>query len=444
MLTTFKKFQREACLFSSNDIILLAVSGGVDSMVMAHLFKSATFKFAIAHCNFQLRGKDSDEEASLVKQLALDWKVPFHSIRFDTIKEGKKQKKSIELIARELRYNWFEALSTAFNYKYIATAHHLNDSIETVIYNLTKGTGIRGLHGIPIKNKKIIRPLSFATRREIEAYAKDNNILYREDASNFLLEHNRNRIRQEVIPSLKIINPALEQTFSNTLFYLKEAELLFNWAIAEKKKNLVKIIGEGLKISIVDLMNEAAKATILFEIINDFGFNSHQVPQIISAINHVGAKFYSKTHQLLIDRQFLILIKLEETIAVFEEIKDLNQQVSVYGYNIHFERLPHIPTNLNQGSDTAIIDANKVKWPLIIRNWKKGDRFQPLGMKGKSKKVKDYLRDQKISRLDKEKVLLLESDGKMIWLINYRQDERFKVGKNTKETIMIHFRLKKH
>ena len=239
MLEDFQRFIQQEQLFLSEEKILLAVSGGMDSMVMAHLFREAGFRFGIAHCNFQLRGEASDADAALVKSVAAQWQIPFHTICFDTEIEAANQKKSTQLFARELRYTWFERILQEFDYQYIATAHHLNDSLETVLYNLAKGGGIRALHGIPIRQGNIIRPLSFASRKLIEEYARAHQIPYREDASNQSDKYSRNLLRHQVVPVLKTINPSLEGTFENSLSAIREAEYLFDWAIAAFREKLL-------------------------------------------------------------------------------------------------------------------------------------------------------------------------------------------------------------
>lgn len=432
MLNRFKEFIKKEELFTQKDKILLAVSGGADSMVMAHLFQEIKANFGIAHCNFQLRGKESDGDEILVKELADKWKVPFHTIRFETIEEGKKQKKSTELIARELRYNWFNELIEKNDYQYIATAHHLNDSLETVLYNLIKGTGIRGLHGIPIKNEKVIRPLSFTTRHEVLNYAKVAAVPFREDTSNLSTKHNRNLIRLNVIPQLKKVNPSLEPTFEKTLNQLKETEQLFNWAIEEHKKKLVQQEGDLLKIDKKELAEIPTKKTVLFEFIQEFGFNSDQVEQILVSMNTVGAQFYSKTHQLLVERNFLIIKVSEQMDPVYIEITEYPAEITLPNNRLVFERLTRFTSNYNLGKETVLVDIDSVKFPIIVRNWKEGDRFQPIGMKGQSKKVKDYLRDEKVTRFEKEEVIIVESDGKIVWVVGHRMDNRFKLDLDSK------------
>ncbi len=438
MLTAFKDYIQDTQLFAATDKILLAVSGGVDSMVMAYLFKAAGYDFGIAHCNFQLRGAASDGDEKMVKELAEEWGIPYHTIQFETIKESEKQHKSVELIARELRYKWFGELLQMYDYQFVATAHHLNDSLETLLYNLAKGTGIRGLHGIPMKNGKIIRPLSFASRSEILTYTELEKIPYREDVSNESLEHNRNLIRHQVIPPLKTINPSLEQTFAKTLKQLQETEVLFLWAVDVHKKEMVTEEEEMIKIDIAKLKQAIANATILYEIIKDYGFNTDHVDQIFRAIDNVGAQFYSKMYHILVERKSILIKRKSRYSTVWRKVEMLPQTIDLPKGQLIATVLKEKPTQLNLGESITLLDLDKIKLPLIIRNWQDGDRFQPLGMNGKSKKVKDYLRDKKVSLFDKATVLVAESDGAIVWVIGYRADERFKVNANTKSVLQLH------
>ncbi|MFK7979581.1 MAG: tRNA lysidine(34) synthetase TilS [Saprospiraceae bacterium] len=438
MLVAFKDYIQDTQLFSPTNKILLAVSGGLDSMVMAHLFKQAGFNFAIAHCNFQLRGEASDGDEKMVEKLAKDWEVPFHTIRFETIKESEKQHKSVELIGRELRYQWFGELLQMYDYQFVATAHHLNDSLETLLYNLAKGTGIRGLHGIPLKNGQVIRPLSYASRFDIERYANSENIVYREDASNESLEHNRNLIRHQVIPPLKKINPSLENTFAKTLKQLQETETLFLWAVAAHKKDILTEEEGLIKIAIAGLNKVPAKSTILYEIIKDYGFNTDHVDQIFRAIDNVGAQFYSKMYHILIERKSIIIKRKGRYTTVWRKIEMLPEKIDLPKGQLIATILKEKPKQLNLGKAITLLDLDKIKLPLIIRNWKDGDRFQPLGMNGKSKKITHYLRDNKVSLFEKSTVLVIESAGEIIWVMNYRADERFKVTAETTRVLQLH------
>ena len=361
MLSAFKNYLQDTQLFATEDKILLAVSGGVDSMVMAHLFRQAEFNFGIAHCNFQLRGAASDGDEEMVKKLAKEWDIPFHTIQFDTLKESEKQHKSVELIARELRYKWFGELLQMFDYQFVATAHHLNDSLETLLYNLAKGTGIRGLHGIPLKNGQVIRPLSFASREEIEKYATLEDVVYREDASNQSLAHNRNLIRHQVIPPLKSINPSLEQTFAKTLKQLQETEALFLWAVETHKKGILSEEEGRLKVEITGLNSAPAKSTILYEIIKDYGFNSDHVDQIFRAIDNVGAQFYSKMYHIFIERNAIIIKRKSRFTTVWQKVEMLPEKIDLPKGQLMATILKEKPKQLNLGEAITLLDFGKIR-----------------------------------------------------------------------------------
>jgi len=440
MEKAFIQFIKDEELFSSSDPILLAISGGVDSMVLLDLFRKFKFRFGVAHCNFQLRGEDSDQDARFVKDRCAQLGIPFYFRKFDTIQASENRKKSIEMTARELRYEWFAELLDTLDYKYLATAHHLNDSLETLIYNLVKGTGIRGLHGIPVKNGTIIRPLSFASRAQIEEYASGFGITFREDATNNDISPRRNLIRHKVIPHLREINPSLERTFLRTLKNIRETEILFDHAVDQQRKKLLLREGEQVKIAINLLQKQPAKATLLYELICDQGFNADHVDQIFNSINTVGARFYSGTHLILVERKYLLIQPKTSSQKFYREFMRFPNQIKINENRILFiEELPYVPANKDQGKNVALIDAGKLDFPLIIRTWKEGDRFQPIGMEGKHKKIKAFLRDEKVNLLEKEKVLVLESAGRIVWVIGHRQDERFKLDEQSGQTLRIHW-----
>lgn len=305
MLDRLKSFVETHQLFQAEDRVLLAVSGGADSVVLAHLFSNAGFGFAIAHCNFQLRGEASDGDEAFVKKLANDLSCPFFSTRFDTQKVMAERGQSMQIVARELRYEWLEEIRLQNDYQYIATAHHLNDSIETALYNFTKGTGIRGLHGIPHKNGAIIRPLLFATREEIEAYLATQGLTHREDQSNRERKYSRNQIRLDVIPLLKEINPGLEKTMQQNFRNLRETQWLFEFAAAQFHEKLVREIADGLAIQVLPLRQHPAGLTLLHEWLSPYGFTTDQLESALFENTQTGAIFYSKTHRLLVDRDQL-------------------------------------------------------------------------------------------------------------------------------------------
>lgn len=444
MPTSFLNFITTKSLFKKKDKVLLAVSGGIDSMVMVALFHHAGFNFGIAHCNFQLRGADAEEDEALVAARAQELGVPFHKIRFDTENAAKFYKSSIQLVARDLRYQWLEDIRATHAYHAIATAHHLNDSLETVLYNLSKGCGIRGLHGIPAKNGYIIRPLLGMTRTTIEEYAKKHTISFREDATNKTIKYNRNLIRHTVIPQLEKINPALLNTFARTLQQLQDSEVLFQEAIEQYKQKAVIFKAPYIHIDLSTIEIHPAKTTILFELVSPFGFNTTHIEQLLAEQTQVGAICASEKYELLkAGKEWIIRLKKSKK-ENFELVKKNTRKVLSKNAVFSFELSNTFPPAFPPSKKIAYLDAQLLSYPLTIRRWQAGDRFQPIGMRGKHKKVQDLLSDLKLHRFEKEEVLVLESQGKIAWVIGYRLDERFKLTANTQQFLEITYSKKNH
>ena len=423
MLSSFKAFIKNKLLFQSTDKVLLAVSGGIDSMVMVDLFEKAAFQFGIAHCNFQLRGDASDKDEQLVREVAHQLDVPFFNIKFDTTSAAEHYQSSIQMVARELRYQWLEDIRATNDFQYIATAHHLNDSLETVLYNFSKGCGIRGLHGIPVQQGAIIRPLLFATRIDILHYTRQERIGFREDVSNASTKYSRNKLRHEVIPKLEVINPSLIDTFKRTLEQLQEAEILFDEIIDTYKKDLVEERNGLTYINTTPILSHSAKATIFYEILSPYGFNATHIRQLLSDQTRIGAIVSSEQYELLKDRNYFVL-RLKNTLQENIKLVKINTtKVIIKNQEISFQYDLPVPTNLHTPPTQVYINSQKIMFPLTIRKWKAGDRFQPLGMQGKTKKLQDYFSDLKLNRFEKEEVLILESKGKIVWVIGHRMDE---------------------
>lgn len=434
MLNDFLAFIERNNLFISKDRIILAVSGGVDSVVMAKLFNGSAYDFAIAHCNFKLRGSDSDKDEEFVNKLAENMGVPFFSQQFDTKKYASSHNLSTQVAARELRYQWFSKLMEAEGYQYVATAHHRNDSLETVLYNLTKGTGIHGITGVPIKNDQIIRPLLFTDRESIEAYARENKIKWREDISNQSNDYHRNLIRNEVVPILKKINPGLEKTFEHTLARLQGVEEVLHAAVDAFKSKHVKEVNGDVFYTVEGL--EHASIALIDELFKSYGFTFSQIEDLKKALKSTGKLFYAGGMQLLVDRQFVILSKRNQNETVSEQLIEQGQTLfenDALKLSIANELMP---ISFEKGVEK--FDAAKLNYPLKVRKWKEGDYFYPLGMKGK-KKLSDFMIDNKIPLNLKERVYVLESDKKIVWVIGYRVDDRFKVTPDTKQ--VVSFRL---
>ncbi len=439
MIDDFKLFLRDQIACKSSDPILLAISGGIDSVVLAHLLYKSDFNFGLAHCNFQLRGEAADQDESFVQQLAQSMEVPFFSIAFDTDIIAAQRKQSIQVVARDLRYEWLEKIRLTEGYSFIATAHHINDSIETILYNFAKGSGIRGLSGIPIKNGKVIRPLLFTNKKDILAFAKTEKISFREDASNASDKYTRNRIRHHIVPELEKINPSLDTTIQQSVQHLKDTASLLDWAIEKIKKDLMQSHQDQHRIDLKKLSQYPANNTILYELLHPFGFNGDQVLQLQKEQStNSGRQFYSADYRLLIDRDQLMI----QPIAAASNVKPFtiekgqteiwmgNQQLSI-------EEKEDKPGHFSNDKKQAYLDLDQLVFPLQVRRWKAGDIFQPLGMKGCHQKVQDFLTNQKLSILEKEQLWILESDQKICWIIGHRLDERFKIKDSTKSVMKI-------
>ena len=437
MIQQFLKFIQQEQLFAEHDKILLAVSGGMDSMAMAHLFRFAGIDFGIAHCNFNLRGEESDGDEKLVESIAKQWAIPYYSVPFDTANLAAQEKTSIQIMARVLRYEWLEKTRQTHGFAYIATAHHLKDSLETVLYNLVKGCGIRGLHGIPIKQDKIIRPILFATKTEVESFVQAHSVPYRDDASNQSIKYKRNLIRHTVLPQLALINPSLEKTFAKTIQHIRDTELLFEEIIQQYIKRCVIVKDDQVQIQKELLEKHPANRTILYEILAPYGFNGDHAAQIVSSLSNVGNLFYSASHQLLIDRDLLIVQAIIVNKENYVTVKLNTDKVIFNNQLISFSHYSKNDITIEKKMNIAFLDAATLKFPLRLRYWQAGDRFQPLGMKGKSKKLQDFFSDLKLTRFEKEQVLLLESEGEICWVVGYRIDERFKITEATEQVIMV-------
>ncbi|MFN7117004.1 MAG: tRNA lysidine(34) synthetase TilS [Saprospiraceae bacterium] len=439
-ITQFQSFITKNQLFVTSDRVLLAVSGGVDSVVLCYLLFLSKYNFGIAHCNFQLRGEASAADEAFVKNLAEKFRVPFFSIQFQTQEFAEARKISIQMAARELRYEWLDKIRQAHDYQWIATAHHLNDSIETFFYNFAKGTGIRGLHGIPIKNNQIIRPLSFATKQEIVHFAKELDITYREDASNNKDVYARNKIRHHIVPVFKALNPDFEHIAAQNLQHIRETEILYNIALEYLRKEIIEEEDNVIKINLHKIAEyQPVVNTLLYEWLKPFSFNNQQIAQMQTA--EIGAIFYSPTHRLLVDRMHFIIEKTpfvtsNEQFVISEPTAQFITNVGI----LTFEYKTDQPNAFPNDPFTVYLDAEKLIFPLKLRHWQAGDVFYPLGLSGKSQKLQDFFTNRKLSRFDKERVWLLESGGAICWVVGHRLDERFKISSHTKSYWVIQFK----
>ncbi len=439
MLEKFLKYNQEKSLLKKTDKILLTVSGGKDSVFMVELFKQLELDFGIAHCNFKLRGKESDIDEEFVKDLASKNNIQFYKTTFETGDYAEKEGISIQMAARDLRYKWFEKIREENNYNFIATAHHKNDVAETMLINLTKGTGLSGLHGIREKTNYIIRPILCFTRNDIETYILDNKISYREDLSNSDTKYVRNKIRHNVITELEKINTSFIETANKEADQFYDMEQILNQKIEEEKEKCFVQEDESIKIDIEKLKSLTPLHSYLYYFIRSYGYNKTSVNDIVDGLNEQSGKVYfSSTHQILKDRKYLIISEFK---------KEQKKQYSINS-NTDFINLPIGINALERGVDSkfklqkssqfAFLDAEKIMYPLVLRRWKEGDLFQPLGMKG-NKKVSDFFIDEKLSVIEKQNAWILTSQDKIVWIVGLRIDNRYKITNKTKNSLVLNY-----
>ena len=411
--------------------LLLAVSGGVDSMVLLDLFYKLRFDICVAHCNFQLRGKESDADELLVREICQDGYIPYFINSFETIDFAKENKLSIQLAARKLRYDWFQEL-LLLGFDYVLTAHHLDDNVETFLINFTRGTGLEGLTGIPAQNENIIRPLLPFSRDEIENYAKDNKIQWREDSSNASDKYFRNKLRHNIVPTLKELNTGFLDSFQNTLHHLQQAESLVNDASKLVYEKVVEDNGNQIEIHLKPLLEFQNYKAYLFQWLKSYGFSAwNDIYDLVNAQS--GKQVFSETHVLLKDREKLILSE-RKSINKSEVfiIESIECKVNI-PLKLIFSRFSGVK---NVNANCIFVDKDKIKFPLTIRKWQEGDYFYPAGMNGK-KKLSKYFKDEKYSLLDKENQWLLCSEDQIIWVIGKRADNRFINKETTQNSIKI-------
>lgn len=418
--------------------LLIAISGGIDSIVLTRLFYELKFDIALAHCNFSLRGKESNKDEAFVKTLGANLNFTTHTIKFDTNTYAAEKGISTQMAARELRYNYFIELSNEFGYDYILTAHHLDDVLETFLINLSRGTGLEGLTGIPEVNDKIVRPLLPFNQNDILLFATRNKLSWREDESNSSLKYTRNRIRHKVVPVLKELNPSLLESFKATTKHLSDSLTIVNDCISElKSKILIKNDYSNIHISIEQLNTLKNKEVYLYQLFKDYGFTAwDDISDLLTA--QTGKQVFSKTHFLLKNRDELILgeIKPDEktSFLIEKNIKKIDAPISLKFKKVNLKDAEPKVTidNLNE----IYLDIDTLKFPLELRRWQKGDFFYPIGMRGK-KKVSKYFKDEKFSAIEKQDAWILCSGSAIVWIVNHRMDDRFKISKNTKTALKI-------
>ncbi len=437
MENSFLRYIVKEQLISGEGKILLTISGGLDSMVMTNLFRKTDYNFSVAHCNFKLRGNESDSDEEFVKNYCEKYNIQLFVKKFNTKEYADKKGISIQMAARELRYEWFENLCDTEGFCCYATAHHKDDQIETFFINLLRGTGIAGLHGILPGQGRVIRPLLFASRCEIEDYAKKNKLSYREDSSNSETKYLRNKIRHKLLPVLKDISPNFIEIITDDIERIRAAEKIYVKEIDRMKREVVSCDEDKITIPISKLLKIDDRKILLFEVLSQYGFNFSQVEDICDSLAGIPGKvFYSGGYKLVKDREDLIIEKQQvdemaaaqihaETSLIMKPVKI---EISTVEITSEFK--------MNPRPDYAFLDKDKLVFPLKIRKWKQGDFFYPLGMKNR-KKLSDFLIDKKISLFAKQKIYVLLSGDDIVWVIGYRIDERYKITAETKSVFQL-------
>ena len=437
LLEQFTAHWHTAKYTSPGQEVLLAVSGGEDSMVMCDLFFAAKIPFAVAHCNYGLRGEDSEGDEQFVKAWCSQRSVKFYSVKFDTKNKAKEWKKGIQETARILRYDWFEQIRSHHNYNRIATAHHANDNMETLLINLFKGTGISGLHGIRPENGYIVRPLLFATKEMISAYAAANEIGFREDVSNASDDYLRNAVRHNIVPVVKDLFPNAVTNVNESILRFAQTEQIFMKAIESERKKLLEQRGQDIYLPIRKFITHPQQETLCYELFRPYGFTSGQVPHILSLLTSESGRFItSDSHRIIKDRDFLIITNNVTTKADFISIESVPCAIHAgkYSFSFSVQKKPDtIPTDANE----AWLDMKHIVFPLTLRPRKQGDYLYPLGMKMKKKKVSRLLIDMKVPVNEKDDVLILQTNKRIAWVSGIRIDERYRITENTESVLVV-------
>jgi len=433
LLDSFRSFIEEEQLFPPKAHLLLAISGGLDSVVLLDLCRDAGYSLEILHCNFSLRGEESNRDEAFVRQLAQQYNIPVQVQLFDTLAYAGEKGLSVQVAARELRYRWFEEqrLQSKIQPAFILTAHHLDDNIETSLFNYFKGTGIAGLRGMLPLRDHIARPLLFATREQLADHARERGLQWVEDSSNASDKYARNYLRHHLLPVVKKIFPGVEQQLADNLRRLRETEMIYREAIDRIRLSLVEQKGEEYHIPVLKLLKQTAPPTVLYEIIRDFGFSAAQTAEVLALCESASGRYVaSATHRVIRNRAWLVIAPQPGAADNWLLMEKPGTYTTQWG-QLLVEQQP-VPAGEVTTADPqiALLDMRQVQFPLLLRRWRPGDYFYPLGM-GKKKKIARFFIDQKLSKTQKEQALVIEMDKKIIWIPGHRIDDRFKVRPGT-------------
>jgi tRNA(Ile)-lysidine synthase len=466
LLQRYQEFIKREGLFSPKDKLLLAVSGGIDSVVLCELCKQAGYDFTIVHCNFQLRGEESVRDEEFVKKLGEKYRVDVKIKKFDTQKFAEENSLSIQEAARDLRYKWFFDLRqnetfgnninpiekdtipgwhTPSTRSFVLTAHHADDNIETLLMNFFRGTGLHGLTGIPISGPSAVlayikRPLLSFSKKELIEFANENKLEYVEDSSNFSTKYTRNLFRHEIIPAISKLYPQVNENLTENISRFKEIEKLYKLAVGEIKKKLIKEKGSEWHIPVKQLMSYNNRA-LIYEIIAGFGFTEKQIDEVIKLSESVSGKYLDSTtfnYRIIKHRHWFIISPINSVDSKMIIIEEKDRSVLFEEGVIEVEKLQTTNFKPQTSNNIACLDSKEIKYPLILRKWKTGDYFYPLGMM-KKKKLSRFFIDQKLSKTEKEKTWVIEMDKKIIWVVGKRIDERFKVTGQTRSGLKISY-----
>ena len=424
-------------LLTQQGRIIVGVSGGTDSVVLLHVLMSLGYTCLIAHCNFHLRMDESDRDELFVRNLAKDLKVPYYSVDFETTKYASEHKISIEMAARDLRYAWFYELLFHHDAQAIAVAHHADDSIETMLMNLVRGTGLKGLTGIQPRNHKVVRPLLCCNRLELETYLVRFDLDHIEDSTNASMDYQRNKFRNEVFPLLSEINPSVRQTLYDSLVRFEGTWNIYQQAIDTMKQHIIRNEPGLVKMDIEGIKQQGHTPTLMYELLHPYGFGSAVIEQVIEQLDGESGKvFFSETYRLIKDRKYLLISKIEVHSAIDVEVEEDDTEIEL-PFPMKISKQPVTPDfKVSKELNRVHVDASRLTFPLVLRRWKEGDTFFPFGMK-QSKKISDFFINNKLSLLEKEHTWLLVSGNEVVWIVGQRLDNRFRVTEETKDVVEL-------